>query len=372
MRLTSDGKTEAFLAEAEKKGVDSSVFLSYEPVFDSNIEYFTGFRQERAHASACLLVEEGGMTLLVSKLEYDRALNELKGVDVVSKKEYGNSLLKFLKARLKGKKRIGVNENIFPYRVYRKFSSRKFLDVSEIAYNLRSVKEAREIKALSKATRITNIGIKFIEDNISLGVSERELSLQLEQEVMRKGVEGFSFPPIIKSGASSAYIHPYPSVSERKIGRGLGMIDFGVICDGYCSDTTIPLKIGKLNKKEEAIADTVEEAYRKSIDALRVGEPTWKIFEVAENVIKGGGFEFKHSLGHGIGLDVHEFPNLSPRPEKKKELKKWKEETLRGNMVFTIEPGIYEPGIGGYRLENDIILTKKGPEILTNAKTLEL
>ena len=169
-----------------------------------------------------------------------------------------------------------------------------------------------------------------------------------------------------------AYIHPEPSYSKEKIQRGLGLIDFGVTYQGYCSDITIPFSIGRLTEKQKRIVKTTEEAYRKSVDTLEIGKLTWKIFDVAEKVIEKNGFEFKHSLGHGLGLDVHDAPNLSPKPKAKEELKEWKEVKLQEGMVFTIEPGVYVPEVGGCRLENDFLMTKKGPEILTRSEFLSV
>jgi Xaa-Pro aminopeptidase len=371
MRLVSDSKITAFRKGMASKGIETAVFFSSEPIYDANIEYFTGFRQERGHAFACLLVEEDTASLVVSNLEYDRACKEVDGFEILNRKDFDNSLIKVLRKRLRGKRTIGVNEGLFPYILYRKFRSRKFKDVSEMAYNLRAVKEPKEIEILKKAAAITNHGIKVIREGVTEGMAERELSLALEQEMIRKGADGFSFPPIVKSGESSAYIHPYPNVSDRKIGRGLGLVDFGILYKGYCSDMTVPLRVGKLTAKELLIAETVEEAYQESVDALRVGEAAWRVFNVADEVIKGAGFELKHSLGHGIGLEVHESPNLSPKPKKKKDLKRWREERLEDGMVFTIEPGIYEPGTGGYRLENDILLKKNGAEVLTGSKPIK-
>jgi Xaa-Pro dipeptidase len=149
------------------------------------------------------------------------------------------------------------------------------------------------------------------------------------------------------------------------------LVDFGIRYKGYCSDVTIPFTISRLSEKQKKIVKTVEEAYQNAIDSIKIGIPTWKIHDAAEKVIKRNGFEFKHSVGHGIGLDLHDLPNLSPKPRTKEELKDWKEFELKENMIFTIEPGVYETRIGGIRLENDILL-KKVPKILTNSKLIQI
>ena len=179
-----------------------------------------------------------------------------------------------------------------------------------------------------------------------------------------------AFPTIVTSGKRSAYIHPYPSFSNQKIQDGLGLVDFGVRYKGYCSDVTVPFTLGKISSKQKKIVQTVKEAYEKAIETLKISVPTWKVHESVESLIKKNGFKFKHSLGHGLGLELHDVPSLSPKPKSKEVLKEWKEVKLKENMVFTIEPGVYEPKIGGCRLENDVLMTKKIPKVLTNSRVI--
>lgn len=149
------------------------------------------------------------------------------------------------------------------------------------------------------------------------------------------------------------------------------MIDFGIRYRDYCSDVTIPFTVSNISEKQRKIVKTVEQAYDRAIDTIKIDIPTWQVHDSAEKVIKENGFEFKHSVGHGIGLEAHDPPNLSPKPKTKEELKHWKEFKLKENMIFTIEPGIYEQKIGGLRLENDILLKKK-PKILTNSGLMQI
>ncbi len=229
----------------------------------------------------------------------------------------------------------------------------------------------KEIERIKKSCRIANKGIKIIKKNLSRKITEKELALILEQELMRKGADELAFPTILTSGKRSAFIHPYPSVSDKKIQKGLGLVDFGVRYKGYCSDITVPFVIGKISEREEKIIQTVEEAHEKAIETLKIGMSTWKVHETIEEMIEENGFEFKHSLGHGLGLELHDLPSLSPKPESEEDLKDWEEVKLKENMVFTIEPGIYVPGIGGCRLENDVLMTKTS-KILTKSKSIKL
>ncbi len=371
MRLISSKKIKQFRNKLKEKNIDVALFLNSEPIHDVNIEYFTGFQQTRFYSFSCLLMTQENTILIVSPLSYDRAIEEAEADEIINLKDYGRSLTKALKEKLKGFKMVGILENILPYKVYRKFKDIKFQDMNKIILDIRSVKEKKEIERIKKSCRIANKGIKIIKKNLSRKITEKELALILEQELMRKGADELAFPTILTSGKKSAFIHPYPSVSDKKIQKGLGLVDFGVRYKGYCSDITVPFVIGKISEREEKIIQTVEEAHEKAIETLKIGMSTWKVHETIEEMIEENGFEFKHSLGHGLGLELHDLPSLSPKPESEEDLKDWEEVKLKENMVFTIEPGIYVPGIGGCRLENDVLMTKTS-KILTKSKSIKL
>jgi len=370
MRLISEQKIEHFRNELNKRKIDAALFLTSEPIHDVNIEYFTGFLQVRFFSFSCLLISENNSVLVVSPLSYDQALMEAEADEIINLKDYGNSLTRILKERLRRFKTIGILERIFPYKLTRKFKV-KFKDISSIILELRSVKEPKEIKRIEKACHIANQGIKFIEKNLDRKTTEKELALTLQQKLIKKGADELAFPTIITSGNRSSFIHPHPSFTNKKIQKGLGLIDFGVRYKGYCSDVTVPFTVSRLSARQKKMVKTVEKAYKKAINVVKVGTPTWKVHASAEKVLKKNRFEFKHSVGHGIGLDLHDLPTLSPKPRVKEELKDWREFKLKENMTFTIEPGVYELGIGGIRLENDVLL-KEETEVLTNSELIQI
>ena len=370
MRLISDKKINQFRSKLEEKNVDIALFLTSEPIHDVNIEYFTGFQQTSFYSFSCLLMTQNNTTLIVSSLSYDRAKEQAEADEIINLEDYDHSLTRLLREKLKDIESVGIIENIFPHKLSRKFPKIKFQDIGDIILEIRSIKEPKEIERIKKACRISNYGIKVVEKNLSRKMTEKELALTLQQELVRKGADELSFPMIITSGKGSAFIHPYPSFSDKKIEKGLGLVDFGIRYKGYCSDVTIPFNIGKLSDKQKAIVKTVKEAYEKTIESLSVDIPTWRIHDLAEDVIKKNGFKFKHSLGHGLGIELHDLPLLSPKPKNEEDLKDWKEMKLKENMVFTVEPGVYEPGIGGCRSENDVLMRKRGPKILTNSRLL--
>lgn len=371
MRLISKKKIKHFRKRFEEKKIDTALFLCSEPIHDVNIEYFTGFQQTRYHSFSCLLIDQK-TTLILSPLEYDRGIKEAEADKIINLKDYDHSLTKVLIEKLASTNTVGIIERMFPHRLSRKFPIIKFEDIADIISGIRSVKEPKEISRIKKACNIANKGVKFIEKNISTKIREKELVLALEQELIRKGADEIAFPTILTSGKRSAYIHPYPPFTDEKIQKGLGLIDFGVRYKGYCSDVTVPFAIGKLSDKQKRMVEAVEETYQRSIGSLEIGIPTWVIHDVGEKTIEKNGFEFKHSLGHGLGLELHDLPNLSSKPKDEEKLKEWREIKLKENMIFTVEPGVYLPNVGGCRLENDVLMAKKKANVLTNSHTIIL
>jgi len=180
MRLISNKKIEQFRNKLREKNLDIALFLTSEPIDDVNIEYFTGFQQTRHFSFSCLLITQEEIILIVSPLEYDRAIERTEADEILNLGDYERSLTKILKEKLKGFKSIGVLERIFPYRISRKFSKLKFQDISDIILDIRSMKENKEIERIERACRITDHGIKIIEKNLSEKITEKELVLILE------------------------------------------------------------------------------------------------------------------------------------------------------------------------------------------------
>lgn len=337
-----------------REGLDAAVFLSLEPIDDPNIYYFTGFRQMRYHSFACYIATRKKTTLILSSLDFDRSTGS-EADEVLEKK---GPLTRMLKDALGKSRKIGVMERLFPCYLSKKIGSTK--DMSGIISEIRSVKDRKEIEKIKRACSIANMGLRFLRKNIQKDISEKELALAMERELVKKGSEGPPFPTVLVSSPRSSEIHAYPPYSDRKIGRGLGYVDFGATYGGYCSDVTLPFSVGRLTEKENKIVETVELAYSKALGKLANGVSTADLQNAAEKVIKIGGFRFRHNLGHGLGLDTHDFPSLSSDSPKGFD-------RLKKGMVFTIEPGVYVPGVGGCRLENDFLMKPRGFEVLTKS-----
>lgn len=238
------------------------------------------------------------------------------------------------------------------------------------------IKTKREIELLKKSAEITNSCIPIIKESLKEDkITEKEIVKRIRKKLKSQSAT-FSFTPIVACGKRSVKIHAKPR-STNKIISGIGLVDFGACYKGYKTDTTVPFIKGKISKRERKMVNSVLQAYRLSIKSIKVGMPCWKLHEKVDNFLRKRGFKLGHSLGHGLGLKIHELPYIG-KPRKKlrgKKKRKWenvKKITFQENMVFTIEPGVYVKGLGGCRLENDILIKNKSIKILTNANLIEM
>lgn len=223
---------------------------------------------------------------------------------------------------------------------------------------LRLVKQDWEIEKIAKAARIADQAFEHILGYIRPGVSEREVALELEIYMKKLGASGLSFETIVASGVRSAM--PHGVASDKLIEEGDFLtLDFGCVYEGYCSDMTRTLVVGTASEKQKEIYGVVLEAQEQALAAIREGINGVDVDKIARDVIssRGYGDYFGHGLGHGVGLEIHEEPRLSPTGVK----------TLMENMVVTDEPGIYLPGFGGVRIEDLVVVKKDGCEVLSRA-----
>ena len=241
----------------------------------------------------------------------------------------------------------------------------------------RIIKTPKEIRLLKKSAKISDSCIKVIERELRRPhITEKHLARSIERHIKKQGGQS-AFTPIVVSGKRAVYIHAKPTNARI---RGLGYVDCGAKYRGYCTDITVPFVIGRIDKKQQKILDTALQAYKLMVKSIKPGQPCWKLQEKFEKFLRARKYKLKHSLGHGIGMDVHELPSITkPRRRKKKmgsrKKKQWqrlKRLRFEAGMVFTIEPGIYVKGVGGCRMENDVLMTKRGPQVLTHSKLLKV
>lgn len=225
---------------------------------------------------------------------------------------------------------------------------------------MRVIKDEQEIDLIRKAVRLNEKVFTEIQGGLSGGESEIDIALAIETAMRRKGAEKPSFETIVASGTNGALPHAVPSSDLVKKGKSL-TIDMGLVLDGYCSDMTRNLMPGKLNKRYKELHRLVRKAQLAGAAVVRAGVRGCDADKAARKVIDAAGYGeyFGHSLGHGVGLAIHEEPRLSSVNKKK----------LRAGMIVTIEPGIYIPGWGGIRLENMYVVREDGCENLNSDTT---
>lgn len=232
----------------------------------------------------------------------------------------------------------------------------EWIPVGKPLRSLRAVKDENEIVALEKAALLNLLAFDEMKPLLVPGVSEHELALALEFALKRSGAEEKAFDFIVASGERGAL--PHGIASDKKIAGGeLVTIDFGSRVNGYHSDETVTVAVGEIDDKAREIFDTVLAAHDQALAAVRPGISIVALDAVARGHIarRGYGEFFGHGLGHGVGLEIHEYPSLSPNSEG----------FIEEGMVITIEPGIYVPGLGGVRIEDTVVVTSDGYRCLT-------
>ncbi len=239
-----------------------------------------------------------------------------------------------------------------------KLKNVKLIPLREAQGKIRIIKDDKELEYIKKAAEIADGGFQHIIGFIKAGMSEKHIGLELEFFMRKNGAFGLSFESIVASGWRSSL--PHGVATDKIVEEGDFLtLDFGCVYNGYCSDMTRTLVIGKADDRQKKIYNTVLKAQKEAMKHIKVGAICKDIDRAARDIIKDAGFQnyFGHGLGHGVGLAVHEEPRLSPTGET----------ILEANMVVTNEPGIYIPDYGGVRIEDLIIVRDDKPEIISKS-----
>jgi Xaa-Pro dipeptidase len=231
----------------------------------------------------------------------------------------------------------------------------------------RAVKDEEEIRIYHEAGAITNGLIDQLEAGVREGVIKTELdaALFLEAESRRQGCEGLGFETLAAGPSRSFAIHAFPAYTSRDFGGpGMSILDFGVQYQGYITDVTMSFVRGPLSRAQEKQISLVEKAARTALPLMVSGAVARNIALAVDDLFGKARKVMPHGLGHGVGLETHEAPALSSRAENT--------DVLKAGMIVTLEPGLYHPVLGGCRLENDVLITDAGPQLLTNSRIVRL
>ena len=321
----------------------------------NNVRYFSGF----TGSSASLLFTQDKTFFLTDGRYKTQAGEEVKGAQLVIYKKLLDSLEE-LAERL-DLSSIAFEAEDFSYAKWSDLKNRlgetELLPVREQIRNIRRVKDRAEIEIIKRGTSLAKEVFLAVRDLIKPGAVESDIALAFEVEAKKRGASKLSFDIIVASGSRSALPHAMPTSSVIKEGD-LVVVDFGIVLDGYSTDETCTFRIGEIEPELREIYDIVKEAHDKAIALVKPGVKTSDIDSLARKHIvdKGYGDYFAHGTGHGVGLQVHELPIISGRSD----------EVLEEGMIFTVEPGIYLPELGGVRIEDMILVTADGHEVLTH------
>jgi Xaa-Pro aminopeptidase len=323
-----------------------------------NIRYLTGFTGTNG---ACIVTPE--RRLFLTDFRYlEQAGEQVRDFERVKGER---DLLGDIAERLSG--RAGFDDAHVTVRAHAKLSENapegvELVPAGGLVERLREVKDGAELALIREAARVADEALRAVLEDGLAGRTELEVARALEREIRERGAEDPSFPAIVASGAQAA--HPHAVARDVEMPRGtLVIVDWGARVDGYCSDCTRTFATGELDGAAGEVYELVRSAQERALEAVRPGVGLSEVDGVARGMIEeaGHGERFGHGLGHGVGLDVHEGPRLAKTAEG---------ELAAGNVV-TIEPGVYLPGELGVRIEDLVVVTEDGAEVLSSLpKTL--
>lgn len=323
-----------------------------------NVFYFTGYRSEpHERLFALLITANGDQTLYCPKMEVEEVKNSPFEGKIIGYLDTENpfeidpsSFNKLLieSEHLTVKRQRELTQN---------FGVQHYGDIDQTIKELRNIKNESEIENIREAAKLADKCIEIGTEFLKVGVTEREVVNHIENEIKKFGVSKMSFDTMVLFGDHAASPHGTPG--ERKLVKDeYVLFDLGVIYNHYCSDMTRTVKFGTPSEEAQTIYNIVLEAETNAIEAIKAGVPLQDIDKIARDIISDAGYGdyFPHRLGHGLGLEEHEYQDVSSTNSN----------LLEAGMVITIEPGIYVPNVVGVRIEDDILVTENGYEILTN------
>ncbi|MEJ7528367.1 Xaa-Pro peptidase family protein [Staphylococcus hominis] len=346
-------KTDEIIATLKEKNADAAWITT--PL---NIFYFTGYRSEpHERLFALLITSNGECTLYCPKMEVEEVKHSPFNGNIVGYLDtespfdlaphtFNTLLIESEHLTVKRQRELTNNFNVKAYE-----------DIDLTITKLRNIKDENEVKNIKKAAELADkcidIGVSFLSE----GVTEREVVNHIENEIKKYGVSEMSFDTMVLFGDHAASPHGTPG-DRTLVKNEYVLFDLGVVYNHYCSDMTRTVKFGEPSKEARTIYDIVLKAEQSAIEAIKPGIPLQNIDKIARDIISEAGYGdfFPHRLGHGLGLEEHEYQDVSSTNTN----------LLEAGMVITIEPGIYVPNVAGVRIEDDILVTDTGFEVLTH------
>ncbi|OPX19562.1 MAG: hypothetical protein BZ151_08440 [Desulfobacca sp. 4484_104] len=332
-----------------------------------NRRYLSGFSalDGQLNESSGYLLFSGEVAWLLTDFRYrEWAAQEAPYFEVIVYPEGLAKVLPELIGKL-GCRRLGFEAPFLTFYQYQKFAGAvaeaglevEWKPLEGLLEELREVKDAEEINNLKQALALTEAGLAAVQAQLREGLREQEIAWLVERQLRESGAEALSFPTIVASGPNSARPHHHPGERPIQAGEPI-IIDLGARFQGYCADMTRTFVLGEPDERFKEVYGVVRTAQKTAEDGIRAGMLSDAADGLARQVISDAGYGeyFGHSLGHGVGLAVHERPSLSPLKERATPLK--------AGMVATVEPGIYLPGWGGVRLEDMILIHEDRAEVL--------
>lgn len=340
------GKLRTALAE---NNLDAILITS--PINRRYISGFTG-------SAGAVIISEKNAVFITDFRYTEQAEAQAEGFNIIEHKE---GIVAEIQKQLMGSniKRLGFEKDhttYGQYETYKQSFEAEVVPVTGLVEGIRIIKTSEELEVMKKAAKIADDAFLHIQSFIKPGVKEIEVSNELEFFMRKQGAVSSSFDTIVASGYRSAM--PHGVASEKEIQSGeLVTLDYGALYNGYCSDITRTVAVGEVSDELRKIYNVVLEANLRGVKEIKPGMTGREADAITRDYITemGYGEHFGHSTGHGLGMEVHESPGLSHRSDQR----------LHPGMVVTVEPGIYVAGLGGCRIEDDIVITENGNERLT-------
>lgn len=330
-----------------------------DPFIDDTFFYVTGFETGVFEGCIAFLYPDGDCEVLISRLEETSARKGTVDVTVFSTRDEFETMVR---DRLGNATKVGINAKAMVQEQYRRLEGivpdATFIDCSQAILSARAIKDKDEIDRIRRACTIASDVARAIPSFLHRGVREDEVAAEIEYAMKKAGADGPAFSTISSFGKNAAEPH-YTAGSDKLVTDSFALFDFGARYKRYVSDITRTFFFGRPSDEDRALYEAVQEAQQIGFNAIEVGRPLSLPHKEVDAFFDTTPFKgrFIHSLGHGIGLSVHEPLRVAPIETK----------VMEPGMVITIEPGLYIPGKGGVRIEDDVLIKKDGIEVLTSA-----